>query len=484
MATTASSAVVSTESSVGNGTSLTSTVDASAAPSNSVATSSAVTSRDSAAASTTSVSSANVADSTSGIADTNNVSSSEVSSATSASSSSEVDVASSASKVDGSANAESANANRMVAATTSSENGLVTQNGDTYYYLNGVKQTNYFLGQNGKMYYFGLDGKEYKNRFYYNWGNMYYFGSDGARYTNQFYYNWGNMYYFGDNGVRYTNQFYYNWGNMYYFGGEGVRYTNQFYYNWGKMYYFGDGGVRYTNKFYTNWGNVYYFGSDGARMTNQTFAAYGATFTANSGGVLQMGRVNNYIFNNGIRHAALTYYYVIPSVTDSYSGTDDGLPNMVVIHETANPYDSIWGEINYERANYEDAFVHAFVDGSNIIIISPTNKEAWGAAYPANGRAVQVEQVEVYGARNFASELANAAYFAAYEMKLYGMTPSMGQSNGTGTLWSHHMVSNYLGGTDHTDPDGYWANRASSYFGTTYTMTNFIQLVAYYYATM
>ncbi|MGY0272947.1 hypothetical protein ACW18T_04860, partial [Limosilactobacillus fermentum] len=47
-----------------------------------------------------------------------------------------------------------------------------------------------------------------------------------------------------------------------------------------------------------------------------------------------------------------------------YSGPDtsDGKPNMIVVHETAD--DDIWEEINYEKNTYEDAFVHAFIDGN------------------------------------------------------------------------------------------------------------------------
>ncbi|MCT3459417.1 hypothetical protein EFR25_07145, partial [Limosilactobacillus fermentum] len=105
----------------------------------------------------------------------------------------------------------SASAVREVAAAVSSvKNGWVTENGSTYYYINSVKKTDFFLTQDGKVYYFGDDGKEYKNQFYHNWDRMYYFGDDGARYTNQFYSNWGRMYYFGDDGARYTNQFYSN----------------------------------------------------------------------------------------------------------------------------------------------------------------------------------------------------------------------------------------------------------------------------------
>ncbi len=200
---------------------------------------------------------------------------------------------------------------------------------------------------------------------------------------------------------------------------------------------------------------------------------------------LNANGINRYILNNHINHATITVNHVIPSdTTDVYSETEDGKPNMVVVHETANPNDSIWGEINYEKAHYNNAFVHAFVDGDQIIEISPTDHEAWSAAYPANGRAVQFEQVEVYGANNFARELVNAAYYTAYKMNEYGMVPSLAQVNGTGTLWSHHNVTQYIanGKTDHTDPDGYWANRASRYFGTSYTMKDFFELVKYEYS--
>lgn len=125
--------------------------------------------------------------------------------------------------------------------------------------------------------------------------------------------------------------------------------------------------------------------------------------------------------------------------------------------------------------------MHAFVDANNIIEISNTDYEAWGAKYPANGRAVQFEQVEVYGANNFARELVNGAYYAAYKMKEYGMIPSLYQPDGSGTLWSHHDVTEFThdyGG--HVDPDGYWARNAAQ-FGTSYTMADYFELVKYEY---
>lgn len=279
-------------------------------------------------------------------------------------------------------------------------------------------------------------------------------------------------------------------------------------YQWADSYYYFDPTtyLRVDNDYrQSQWGDWYMFGSDGRivtglkawygsyyyfdpvtylKVTDKTFTADGLTMTADSEGRitidadLNSNAINKYIVDNNLTPAQITFNYVIPTnLTGSYSGTSDGKPNMVVVHETANPSSNIWSEINYMKNNYDSAFVHAFVDGDNIVVISSTDREAWGAAYPANGRAVQFEQVEVHSAYYFAKELLNAAYFTATEMKLYGMTPSLASSDGSGTLWSHADVSNYLGGTDHSDPISYWSSAARNYFGTTYTMSDFYQLV-------
>ncbi|MCC6097544.1 peptidoglycan recognition family protein [Limosilactobacillus sp.] len=259
-----------------------------------------------------------------------------------------------------------------------------------------------------------------------------------------------------------------------------------FYQNWGHTYYFQKDCSRLDDGFYNNWGNAYYFGDGGVLQKNRKVTVNLTSYWADNNGVLTPqfdNGVNRYIINNHIGHANITYYNAIPeNITGTYSGTDDGKPNMIVVHETANPNDSIWGEINYEKSNYNSAFVHAFVDSNSIIQISNTDHEAWGAAYPANGRAVQFEQVEVYGGWNFAAELVNAAYYTAYKMKQYGMYPRIADGYLGATLWSHHDVSRYLGGTDHTDPDSYWSNRAWTNFGTGYGMWDFTMLVNYEYA--
>lgn len=154
-----------------------------------------------------------------------------------------------------------------------------------------------------------------------------------------------------------------------------------------------------------------------------------------------------------------------------------GKPEGVVVHETANPNSTIYNEIAYMKSHYQSAFVHTFVDGSRIINIANTNYLSWGAGPIANQRYVQFEQVEVHSKAAFASELNNGAYYTAYMLKQYGLTPKRYT-----TVLSHHDVSNQLGGTNHTDPDGYWTSNARTYFGTTYTMTDFVNLVKTQYA--
>ncbi|MGI1803967.1 SEC10/PgrA surface exclusion domain-containing protein [Limosilactobacillus reuteri] len=228
-------------------------------------------------------------------------------------------------------------------------NGWKTENGKTYYYVNGEKQTG-FLELNGKMYYLGTDGIRWDNKFYNNWGHTYYFGSDGARWDNKFYNNWGRTYYFGSDGARWDNKFYNNWGRTYYFGSDGARWDNTFMVKWGRAYYFGsdgalmtnqtrqingvnyhfnqdgvidnlrnqfitdyDGKVYYfdnngqlfVNQFYNNWGRTYYFGNDGARWDNKFYSNWGHTYYFGSDGARYTnqwyrteGAGDNYYFGN------------------------------------------------------------------------------------------------------------------------------------------------------------------------------------------
>ena len=247
-----------------------------------------------------------------------NTNSSATSEAVSASSEVNSDTVSAASEADSRASSDvatsSASAVREVAAAVSAvKNGWVTENGSTYYYINSVKKTDFFLTQDGKVYYFGDDGKEYKNQFYHNWGRTYYFGDDGARYTNQFYSNWGRTYYFGNDGARWTNQFMSAWGNIYYFGSDGARATNT-------TINLGYGDLTFDNKGILTSSNSFIGGIVNGAI--EGWLDYG---------VLPSLTIAQAILESGWGNSVLAYkYHNLFGIKGSYNGNSVALPTYEV----------------------------------------------------------------------------------------------------------------------------------------------------------
>lgn len=155
-------------------------------------------------------------------------------------------------------------------------------------------------------------------------------------------------------------------------------------------------------------------------LCSLSLAAIGMFGLSNAAGA---SSVNDYIASKNISHANITSSIWGGFPKNAYrKGT--GKPEGVVVHETANPNSTIYNEIAYMKKNYNNAFVHTFVDASRIINIANTNYLAWGAGYPANARFVQFEQVEVHSKSAFAHEVANAAYYTAYTLNKYGLKPN------------------------------------------------------------
>ncbi|MDT3995495.1 GW dipeptide domain-containing protein [Mammaliicoccus fleurettii] len=179
--------------------------------------------------------------------------------------------------------------------------------------------------------------------------------------------------------------------------------------------------------------------------------------------------INNQIRNNN---------YAVPNYVEDFSShipkipyrNGVGKPEGVIAHETANPNSTIHGEIAYMKNNYESAFVHAFVDDNNIIEVAPTDYLAWGAGGVANQRFIHVELVRVYGGDRFARSINNYADYIATNLAYYGLPFDSAEYDGNGTLWSHDAVSKYLGGTNHSDPYGWFAEN-------NYTFNELVDLV-------
>lgn len=149
-------------------------------------------------------------------------------------------------------------------------------------------------------------------------------------------------------------------------------------------------------------------------------------------------------------------------------------PKGFVVHETANDNSTITSEINYMTNNWQNAFVHTFVDSSRIIQIHPTEYAVWGAGPKANPYFVQSELVREKTKEKFYKSINNDAYYVAFNLKQYGLIPVNAHNTGIGTVWSHDAVSRYLGGTTHSDPVGYFAKWG-------YSFNEFFDLVNYKY---
>ncbi|ULG74931.1 N-acetylmuramoyl-L-alanine amidase [Macrococcus brunensis] len=149
-------------------------------------------------------------------------------------------------------------------------------------------------------------------------------------------------------------------------------------------------------------------------------------------------------------------------------------PEGVVAHETANPTSTIYGEVAYMKRNWNNAFVHAFVDDNEIIETANTDYVAWGAGPAGNARFIHVELVRVYGKERFAKAINNYADYIATNLHYYDLPVDSAEYDGAGTLWSHKAVSNFLGGTDHADPYGWFQENG-------YTMDELAELVTLKY---
>lgn len=172
--------------------------------------------------------------------------------------------------------------------------------------------------------------------------------------------------------------------------------------------------------------------------------------------------VNNYIKSNNFTNAKLSSQIQSQFTKFNYRN-GYGKPEGVVLHETANPNSTIQNEIDYMSGNWENAFVHSFVDKGNIIQIHPTDYGVWGAGRFANARFVQYELVEHKTFDEFARSINNYAYYTAYILDKYKLPIDSAETDGVGTVWTHNAVSKYLGGTTHTDPIGYFNKWGYSY---------------------
>lgn len=192
--------------------------------------------------------------------------------------------------------------------------------------------------------------------------------------------------------------------------------------------------------------------------------------------------INQYIARLNYPHAEITKDIYSRFAKKTYFGSS-GQPKGIIIHDTGNDSSSLQSEVSYMKQNYKSAgvFVHSFIDKDNIFQIADDRYMAQGAGPKGNPYYLQFELIREHSQEDFARQLANAAYYTAVMLKKYQLPVTLGKKDASGTVWTHQMVSSYLGGTDHQDPDDYWNTAAEKFFASDYSAENFLDLIQAYY---
>jgi N-acetylmuramoyl-L-alanine amidase CwlA len=130
----------------------------------------------------------------------------------------------------------------------------------------------------------------------------------------------------------------------------------------------------------------------------------------------------------------------------------------VVMHETANPSDTAAGERAWQARTFNNAFVHEFIDPNEIIQVANPMYIAYGAGRVANQRFLHLELCSAHSRDEFERAFDMWCQRAAFFLAKSNLGVSPAAPDGSGTLWGHFQVTDYLGGTNHTDPVGYLKN--------------------------
>lgn len=145
---------------------------------------------------------------------------------------------------------------------------------------------------------------------------------------------------------------------------------------------------------------------------------------------------------------------IIPGLPKKPYRHGAGAYEGVVAHATDTPGADALREAKYFQGNWEEAkaFVHFFVDWERIVQTADIDYTAWHAGPYANQRFVGVELCETDDPQKFRESYKRYVWLLAWILyrKRLGVSRK-------GTLWTHHDVTDTLGGTTHEDPDAYLA---------------------------
>lgn len=142
---------------------------------------------------------------------------------------------------------------------------------------------------------------------------------------------------------------------------------------------------------------------------------------------------------------------------DVSSGHGTCAPSYLVIHETANPGATAKNHMDYWRNNQPNVEMSHFVmdlDGKTLYQAQRTDTVAWHVGN-GNRYCVGIELCHATARADFTSQWGYAVAFAADFLEEQGWAVSH--------LLSHHEAALKWGGSDHTDPDGYFQSYGATW---------------------
>lgn len=161
---------------------------------------------------------------------------------------------------------------------------------------------------------------------------------------------------------------------------------------------------------------------------------------------------------------ALAIAFSVPTGAEAYQGVDRYVSNghgylnasYLVIHETANPGASAYNHTLLWARDDTYAVHHVMeLDGSTVYNTVPENRLCWHVGN-GNGYTIGIELAHATNASDFAKQWGEAVKWTGDELRAHGWD--------TSRLLSHYEAARRWGGSDHTDPNGYFARYGKSWW--------------------
>lgn len=153
---------------------------------------------------------------------------------------------------------------------------------------------------------------------------------------------------------------------------------------------------------------------------------------------------------------ALAIALSVPTGAEAYQSVDRYVSNghgylnasYLVVHETANPGASAYNHTLLWDRDDTYAVHHVMeLDGSTVYNTVAENRLCWHVGN-GNGYTIGIELAHATNASDFAKQWGEAVKWTGDELRAHGWD--------TSRLLSHYEAARRWGGSDHTDPNGYF----------------------------